>query len=96
MLHHGPRQAPCSAVTCKLRPSTSTLKGGIAPQVPHREASSQASDGAASAEINKGAVRGEQESRVPSWERQLEDHRGAEENFGVRGSWGDDGAEWEH
>ena len=83
-------------MTCKLRPLTSTLEGGIAPQVPHREASSQASDGAASAEINKGAVRGEKESRVPSWGRQLEDHRGAEENHGVRGSWGDEGAEKKH
>lgn len=79
-----------------LQPSTSTLEGGIAPQVPHREASSQASDGAASAEINEGTVRGEQQSRVPSWERQLEDHRGAEESHGVRGSWGDDGTEREH
>lgn len=83
-------------MTCNLRLPTSTLEGGIAPQVPHREASSQASDGAASAEINEGTVRGEQQSRGPSWERQLEDHRGAEESHGVQGSWGDDGAEREH
>lgn len=45
-----------------LQPPTSGPGGGMAPPptVPHREASSQASVGAASAETKRGAVRGEQ------------------------------------
>lgn len=81
-----------------LQTSTSDLHpgGGDSPPGPSQRGLEPSVRRAASAEINKGAVRGEQESRVPSWGRQLEDHKGAEENHGVRGSWGDEGAEKKH
>lgn len=85
MPHHGTRQAPCSAVTCNLQPLA--LEGGWPP--PHgpsqRGLKPSVSRGSVCRDKKRGRERGAGESRGPSWRRQQEDHRGAEESHGMRG-----------
>lgn len=70
-----------------LQPPTSGPGGGMAPpQGPsQRGLKPSVSRGSVCRDKKRGRERGAGESRGPSWRRQQEDHRGAEESHGMRG-----------